>query len=49
MSGSIAKRQREKTKEKSKIQQQSVLVDPYFNLGTSKSNKAAMFFVVSIY
>lgn len=40
MSGSIAKRQREKTKEKSKIQQQSVLVDPYFNLGTSKSNKA---------
>lgn len=40
MSGSIAQRQSEKTKAKSKMGKQSVLVDPYFNLGTSKSNKS---------
>lgn len=37
---SITRRRREKTKVKSKIVKQSVLVDPYFNLGTSKSIQA---------
>lgn len=40
MNISIAQQQREKTKAKSKKAKQSVLVDPYFSLGTSKSNKA---------
>lgn len=40
MGRSISQRQREKTEAKSKMTHQSVLVDPYFNLGASKSNKA---------
>jgi hypothetical protein len=39
MGSSKTQKRRDKTKDQVKMSKQSVLIDPYFNLGTSKSNK----------
>jgi hypothetical protein len=39
MSSSKNQKRRDKTKDQAKMSKQSMLIDPYFNLGTSKSNK----------